>query len=75
MFRGNMEPTIAELLGDPIARLILARDGLRVEAVWDCLHDAKRRLGTVPPVKPRVRPRRRVALADRRSAVVSGAVR
>lgn len=75
MFHGNAEPTIAELLGDPIARLILARDGVRVEAVWDCLHDAKRRLRTVPPIDPCFRRRQRVGLADRRCAVALGTIR
>lgn len=55
MFHGNAEPTITDLLGDPIGRLILARDGLRAEAVWDCIHDAKRRLRSVPPLDPDAR--------------------
>lgn len=38
------EPTVEELLSDPIARLLMARDRLRPEVVWECVKDAKRRL-------------------------------
>lgn len=75
MFHGNSEPTIAELLGDPIVRLVLARDGLRVEAVWDCLQDAKRRLGTAPSIAPCLRRRQWIGPAGQRHAVASGALR
>ena len=38
------EPTIAELLDDPIARLLMASDRLSPESVWDCVRDARRKL-------------------------------
>ena len=38
------EPTIAELLDDPIARLLMASDRLSPETVWECVRDAKRKL-------------------------------
>lgn len=66
MFHGNAEPTVADLLGDPIGRLILARDGLRAEAVWDCMHDAKRRLRSVAPIDTHSRPGLRLGRAERR---------
>jgi len=39
-----VEPTIDELLSDPIARLLMERDGLRPEFVWACVRDARRKL-------------------------------
>jgi hypothetical protein len=38
------EPTVEELLNDPIARLLMARDGLQPEAVWACVTHARRAL-------------------------------
>ena len=75
MYHGNLEPTVSELLGDPIARLVLARDGLHVDAVWDCLHDAKRRLRSVPPLLTQASHRRWRGVADRRRVAAPGAPR
>lgn len=72
MYLGNNEPTVAELLSDPIARLMLARDGVHADMVWDCLHDAKRRLRTVPAIDPVCRRAARRAIADRRCMIVLG---
>jgi hypothetical protein len=66
MFHGNVEPTVSELLGDPIGRLIMARDGLRAETVWDFMHDAKRRLRSVPPLAAHSRPGRALGRTERR---------
>jgi len=38
------EPTIDELLSDPIARLLMEGDRLRPEVVWTCVRDARRKL-------------------------------
>jgi hypothetical protein len=40
----NAEPTVAELLDDPIARLLMARDGLKSETVWAFVRDAQWKL-------------------------------
>jgi hypothetical protein len=40
----NDEPAVVELLDDPIARLLMARDGLKPEAVWAFVRDAKWKL-------------------------------
>lgn len=39
------EPSIDDLLDDPILRTLLARDGLRVEDVRSFLEEMKRKLG------------------------------
>ena len=44
MYLRNVEPTIEELLDDPIAHLLIARDRLQSEQVWAYVNDAKRRL-------------------------------
>ena len=44
MYRGNEEPTIEELLGDPIASLIMARDALVPDQVWAHIRAAQRKL-------------------------------
>jgi hypothetical protein len=38
------EPSISELLDDPIARLLMASDRLSPETVWKCVRDARRKL-------------------------------
>jgi hypothetical protein len=38
------EPTVEELLSDPITKLLMARDRLRPEVVWACVRDARRKL-------------------------------
>ena len=40
----NAEPTVEELLNDPIAYLLMAQDGLQSEQVWACVNDARRKL-------------------------------
>lgn len=42
MYRGNEEPTIEELLSDPIASLVMARDKLRPDQIWACIRAARR---------------------------------
>jgi len=44
MYLRNVEPTVEELLNDPIACLLMARDGLQSEQVWACVNDARRKL-------------------------------
>jgi len=44
MYRANEEPTIEELLSDPIVSLVLARDSLRPEHVWSFIRSAQRGL-------------------------------
>jgi len=44
MHNSGREPTIAELLDDPIARLLMASDRLSRETVWECVGDARRKL-------------------------------
>ena len=46
MYHHNAEPTLEELLNDPIAHLLMARDGLLPEHVSACVKSARRRLGT-----------------------------
>ena len=46
MYRANEEPTIEELMSDPIVSLILTRDALRLEQVWTCIRSAQRNLST-----------------------------
>jgi hypothetical protein len=38
------EPTVDELLNDPIVRMLMERDGLPAEFVWACVRDARRKL-------------------------------
>ena len=45
MYLRNAEPTVEELLNDPIAHLLRARDGLKTEQVWAYINDARRKLG------------------------------
>jgi hypothetical protein len=40
----NAEPTVEELLNDPIARMLMARDQLQSEQVWAYVNDARRGL-------------------------------
>ena len=44
-FAANEEPTIAELMGDPIMDALLARDGLHRHLVHRCIAEARARLG------------------------------
>ena len=44
MYLRNAEPPLEELLNDPIAHLLMARDGLQSEQVWAYVKDATRRL-------------------------------
>ena len=45
MYRHNTEPTVEELQNDPIAHLLMARDGLQPEHVWALVNHARQRLG------------------------------
>lgn len=38
------EPTVEELLSDPIVKLLMVRDRLPPEVVWACVRDARRKL-------------------------------
>ena len=44
LYSGNLEPSIEELLNDPIAALIMARDRITPEIVWSQVHEARREL-------------------------------
>ena len=44
MYRDNAEPPLAELLSDPIARLLMKSDGLSTANVCAYTEDARRRL-------------------------------
>jgi len=44
MYIRNAEPTVEELLNDPIAHLLMARDGIEPEQVWAHVNDARRKL-------------------------------
>ena len=44
MYRHNAEPTVEELLDDPIGRLLMARDGLQPEQVRACVGNARQKL-------------------------------
>jgi len=44
MYSGNAEPTLREMLEDPIVRLRMRKARLDPENVRDCLAAAKRRL-------------------------------
>ena len=46
MFVRNREPSLDELLSDPVTRLVMARDGFSDEAVRTLLQEARRRLLT-----------------------------
>ena len=39
----NTEPTVEELLADPVARLLMARDGLQPGHVWACVRAARQK--------------------------------
>jgi len=44
MYPCNSEPSVEELLADPVARLLMARDGLRPEEVRSFVGIAKQKL-------------------------------
>jgi hypothetical protein len=44
LFRGNTEPTIHELLTDPIAQLLRQRDGIAIEDVLAAVAHAREAL-------------------------------
>lgn len=44
LFRGNAEPTIHELLTDPIAQLLRQRDGLAIDDVLAAVEQAREAL-------------------------------
>lgn len=44
LYSGNAEPSVEELLDDPIAALLRARDGLHLDEVRHVVERVKRRL-------------------------------
>jgi len=44
MYRDNAEPSVEELLNDPIAHLLMEHDGLQPEYVWACIESARWKL-------------------------------
>ena len=44
MYLRNAEPTVEELLDDPIAHLLMARDRLQPEQIWAYVNNARRKL-------------------------------
>jgi hypothetical protein len=60
MYLRNAEPTVEELLGDPIAHLLMACDRLHSEQVWAYVNDARLRL------RDREAPHREAGLATPR---------
>jgi hypothetical protein len=44
MYSRNHEPSLDELLNDPITRLLMARDRLQPEVAWEAVEDARRKL-------------------------------
>lgn len=44
-YAANEEPSIDELMGDPIMDALLARDGLHRDLVHRCISEARARLG------------------------------
>ncbi len=50
MYLRNAEPSLHELLSDPVMHLLMARDGLSVNAGWNLTRFARgRRLESDPP--------------------------
>ncbi len=43
MYMGNVEPTLSELLNDPVVEPLLIRDGLTVALVRGLIDDARRK--------------------------------
>jgi hypothetical protein len=50
VYIGNREPTLLEILNDPVARLLMASDGLQVEEVLAHVDAARRRLAALAVV-------------------------
>ncbi len=44
MYLRNAEPSLHELLSDPVMHLLMARDGLSAENVWQVVEETRRRL-------------------------------
>ena len=44
LYSGNLEPSLEELLNDPIAALIMARDRITPDIVWSQVREAKQKL-------------------------------
>ena len=45
LFCGNAEPSLGDLLSDPIGHLLMERDGVRPQEVYDLMADIARRHG------------------------------
>jgi hypothetical protein len=54
MFVRNREPSLDELLSDPVTRLVMERDGFSDEAVRTLLQETRRRLMTRDDAQPAV---------------------
>ena len=54
MYVRNREPSLDELLNDPVTRLVMARDGFSDEAVRTLLQETRRRLMTRDNAQPAV---------------------
>jgi hypothetical protein len=50
----GIEPPLEELLGDPIARLVMRRDGVELADVWRWVHEERARLAhrAATPIAP-----------------------
>jgi len=44
LYSDNTEPSVQELLDDPIAHLLMTRDGLSMVSVWGHIEDARNSL-------------------------------
>lgn len=51
MYSANAEPSLEELLTDPVARLLMQRDGLRPEQVRSCIGAVQEKLRLTRPVE------------------------
>lgn len=44
------EPSLSELVSDPIIALIMRTDGVTPQALWNVIRAARQRLDTPPPI-------------------------
>ena len=51
LYSDNAEPAVEELLTDPIAQLLMSRDGLEMEDVRAHIEDARKKLRRKRPQK------------------------
>jgi hypothetical protein len=50
LWTGNREAEIQELIEDPVALLVMRRDGIAPEQLWATMRDARQRLITAKDV-------------------------